>query len=147
MAFRCWNGRLGCQSPSRTFFSLEPFIQSVLFGSPYSGCRRFSGWPKDPCHKAPGTLWPAQNRLQPAFCVDRYHKSAQLRFAPAAPRYGPPRATRTVMTPPQAGRFTVKGPSLLRPFSIATAYGITWEGDETWESGGARPGTENHGLA
>jgi hypothetical protein len=63
-----------------------PIIQSVLFKSPYSGCGKFSGWPKAPCVKAPGTVWPAQNRLQPLFCVDRYSKT--YKAAPVPP--GPP---------------------------------------------------------
>jgi hypothetical protein len=51
------------------------------------------------------------------------------------------------MTPTQAGRFTVRGPSSTGPFSVATIDGIIWEGNENWTTTGARPGTENHGLS
>ncbi len=95
-------------------------IQSVLFGSPYSGCRRFSGWPKEPCHQAPvGNVWPPQRNAPGAIlCVDKYRKT--LRVAPRvlAPRWGPPRATQTVMIPTQKGRFTVAGPSTVGPWTV-----------------------------
>jgi hypothetical protein len=49
--------------------------------------------------------------------------------------------------PTQAGRFTVRGPSSTGPYSVATAYGIIWMGDEQWDVTTPRPGTENHGWS
>lgn len=37
----------------------EPFIQSVLYQSPYSGCARFSGWKPATCPKVNNTCWPS----------------------------------------------------------------------------------------
>jgi hypothetical protein len=121
-----------------------PIIQSVLFKSPYSGCGKFSGWPKAPCIQAPGSVWPAQNRLQPLYCVDRYSKTykAMPRVAQVAIVH-----RTTAYKPTQAGRFTVKGPSSAGPYSVATAEGIIWMGDEQWDVATPRPGTENHGWS
>lgn len=49
-----------------------PFVQSVLFKSPYSGCPQFSGWEKVPCGTIPSPYWPAQRNAPGAImCVDR----------------------------------------------------------------------------
>ena len=48
-------------------------IQSVLFKSPYSGCRSFSGWPRSPaCGPSPGSYPPPQTSCAPLACVDGY---------------------------------------------------------------------------
>jgi hypothetical protein len=121
--------------------------QSVLYQSPYSGCGKFTGWAKEPCQKAPGIVWPAQRNAPGALlCVDRYHKVPRVIPRVPGPKWGPPRATRTLMTATQAGRFTVRGPSSAGPFSVATIDGIIWAGAENWTITGARPGTESHGL-
>lgn len=109
-------------------------IQSVLFKSPYSGCRSFSGWKPAPCQPAPfQTTWPSPYKAPGAIlCVDRYQKTWKTPGTPARPRYGPPRATVTMSTPPQAGRFLCAGPSSTGPFTVVSHRGIIWGGSEPW---------------
>jgi hypothetical protein len=125
-----------------------PFVQSVLYQSPYSGCRRFSGWPPQPSIQPPGTTFPSPYNTPGAIlCVDRYQKTFKPLGTPATPRYGPPRATFTSLTPAQGGRFTVAGPSSKGPFTYGQQRGICWGGDTQWpiSSGGGGSG-HNLGL-
>lgn len=47
-------------------------LHSQLYGSPYSGCRCFSGWTRPVCPKAPGASWPpSYNAPGALLCVDR----------------------------------------------------------------------------
>jgi hypothetical protein len=120
-------------------------IESVLFTSPYSGCRSFSGWPAAPCQQAPGNAWPPQRNAPGAIlCVDRYKKTLRPMQKPLPPKYGPPRATVTCATPTQNGRFTIRGPSTAGPW---TRYaGWDEKGTDEFESGGMGAGGHNHGL-
>jgi hypothetical protein len=124
-----------------------PFVQSVLYQSPYSGCRRFSGWPPPTCTQPPGTTAPSPYNAPGAIlCADRYQKTFKPLPKPAMPRYGPPRATFTSSTPTQQGRFTVvAGPN--GPFTYGTQEGIQWGGDAPdYKIGSGGPG-QNLGLA
>jgi hypothetical protein len=122
-----------------------PFVQSVLYPSPYSGCRRFSGWPRPPT--PPGTTAPSPYNAPGAIlCVDRYQKTFKPLPTPASPRYGPPRATVTCSTPTQGGRFTVAGPSSKGPFTYGQQSGITWEGDTDWPISSGGGSSHNLGL-
>jgi hypothetical protein len=130
--------------PHLFLFPVEPFIQSVLFGSPYSGCRRFSGWPKEPCHKAPGTVWPPQRNAQGAIiCADHYHKSLRVVPRVPGPKWGPCRATVTLSTPTQAGRFTIRGPSTTGPWTYGDRTGLYL----VFKTGTGGSGGHNQGLA
>jgi hypothetical protein len=77
-----------------------------------------------------------------SFCVDRYHKSWKPYPVPVRP---PGPALRRIMAPTQAGRFTVRGPSSGGPFSVASANGIIWMGNEIWGVTSGGPG-QNLGL-
>lgn len=108
-----------------------PFVQSVLFKSPYSGCCKFSGWPPQTCNKnVGGTTWPSPyNRPGAILCVDRYQKTWKPPGMPDSPKYGP-RATTTVMTPPYRLR-AIAGPSSRGPFTYVQIEGICWGGQQT----------------
>jgi hypothetical protein len=130
--------------PHLFLFHVE-LIQSVLFGSPYSGCQRFSGWPKEPCHKAPGTVWPAQRNAPGALlCVDHYHKSLRIRQRVPEPKWGPCRATQTVMIAPQAGRFTICGPSTVGPWTRFSHWDE--KGTDEYSTTGLGGSGHNYGL-
>lgn len=133
--------------PHLFLFPVEPFIQSVLFGSPYSGCRRFSGWPKEPCHKAPvGNVWPPQRNAPGAIiCADHYHKSLRVPARVPGPKWGPCRATMTSSTPTQQGHFVICGPSTMGPYSHYAGW--DWTGGDEWEVGTAGGSGHNQGLA
>jgi hypothetical protein len=75
-------------------------------------------------------------------CVDRY-KPARRHDRVPAPKYGPARASVTVMQATQAGRFTIAGPSSNGPFTIET--GADWYGS-TWGVTGPGAGGNNLGL-
>jgi hypothetical protein len=75
-------------------------------------------------------------------CADRYHKKWKPWGTPVKP---PPPQLRRVMAATQAGRFTIRDPSSGGPFSVATIYGITWAGDESWGITPGGPG-QNFGL-
>jgi hypothetical protein len=124
------------------------FVESVLFQSPYSGCRNFSGWPPQTCNRnVGGTTAPSPYRAPGAIlCVDRYQKSFRPLQRPASPRYGPPRATVTLTTPTQQGRFTVAGPSSGGPFTHGTQEGICWGGSAPFYSTGSGGPGQNLGL-
>lgn len=71
-----------------------PFVQSVLFKSPYSGCGKFSGWQKAPCAQMPvQTSWPSPYNAPGALaCVDRGRRHpggsqnvSQAHFRPSRP--------------------------------------------------------------
>lgn len=52
-----------------------PLIESVLFGSPYSGCRCFSGWAQPATAKIPrNTSWPSPYGQGATMCVDQYRE-------------------------------------------------------------------------
>jgi hypothetical protein len=113
--------------------------QSVLYQSPYSSR---SGWPRAKCLQPPDKIWPSP--CNPPGAILRADPKSWKPKSPG-PLDGPSRATQTVMTPTQAGRFTVQGPSARGPFSVATAYGIIWHGNEEWATTSGGPG-QNLGL-
>ena len=98
-------------------------IQSTLFTSPYSGCRNFSGWPKDPCSGPPPSSYPPPGRaLTAALCVDGYRpgwrqrnpiqnaltglQPVQWRPCPVIPRT----SFKVCAGPSTAGPMTVRNP-------------------------------------
>jgi len=110
----------------------------VLFPSPYSGCRCFSGWnevaPDLP--KAPTNVYPAQRNAPGAIlCADRYRKISAQRNTPTRPI---PLAPSPVPRagPTQAGRFLVAGPSSTGPFSVADISGGTFDTGPKWTLSG-----------
>jgi hypothetical protein len=126
-----------------------PFLESVLFQSPYSGCRRFSGWTlgQGAIVHPPGTTAPSPYNASGAIlCADRYQKRRQVSGTPASPHYGPARATFTSSIPTQAGRFTVVGPSSKGPFTYGQQGGICWGGDTDWPTSSGSGSGHNLGL-
>lgn len=116
-------------------------IQSVLFGSPYSGCAGFSGWPRSACVQVPAqSYWPAQNNARGAImCVDRGHHPPappgirmvrpglnnwqhMIPQAIVPPASLLPRATATVLKPPY-NLHPISDPSSSGPYTIHTGYG------------------------
>jgi hypothetical protein len=77
-------------------------------------------------------------------CADRYQKSFKPLGTPLAPKAGPPRATVTMATPTQQGRFTVQGPNTTGPFNRYAGWDE--KGGDTFESGGVGAGGHNLGL-
>lgn len=123
-----------------------PFVQSVLFKSPYSGCCKFSGWKAPALRQVPGTTWPSPYNAPGAIlCVDRYQKTWKPPGTPASPKYGPARATVTSMVT-QNRKFLVSGPSSRGPFTYVQITGICWAGNQTGyvRSGGTG---QNGGLS
>jgi len=124
-----------------------PFVESVLFQSPYSGCRRFSGWTPPVCPKPPGTTFPSPYNAPGAIlCVDRYKKTWKGPGSPIRPIQLPPSPIGRG-APTQAGRFTVKGPSSTGPFTYGTQRGIMWGGEAPVYSAGSGGPGQNLGLA
>lgn len=125
-----------------------PLIQSVLYQSPYSGCRKFSGWRPQTCQSPPvQTTAPSPYNAPGAIlCVDRYTKTWKPYGTPIRPIQLPPRATMTSSVPMQAGRFTVKGPSVTGPFTVVSHRGICWGGSEQWGSTPGGGSGHNMGL-
>jgi hypothetical protein len=105
-----------------------PFVESVLYQSPYSGCRCFSGWKsKAACPQPPGTTFPSPYAAPGAILsVDRYQKSWKAHGSPIKPIQLPPSPIR--MGAPTQQRFTIAGPSSKGPFTYADVYGICWGG-------------------
>ena len=105
-----------------------PFVQSVLYRSPYSGCCRFSGWPPAPCVQPPGRTFPSPYNAPGAIlCAERYPKTWKAHGTPIKPIQLPPSPVR-MGAPTQQGRFTIAGPSSKGPFTYADIYGICWGG-------------------
>jgi hypothetical protein len=131
-------------------------IQSVLYPSPYSGCKAFSGWAVTRQPQAPGAYWPPQtfgpssgrgrNAPGAILSVDSYRPGwAERRVSKSlvAPGQLPPRAILTLCTPTQKGKFTIQGPSTAGPW---TTYSH-WDELGTDEYGSASHGAgHNFGL-
>jgi hypothetical protein len=122
-------------------------IQSLLFGSPYSGDPGFSGWRAPKCPTPPGTTWPPQRNApglilsadsyRPGWTEGRVAKTVLI--APPLP----PRAILTSCTPTQKGKFTIQGPSTAGAWT--TYFG--WDEKGTDEYGSASHGAgHNLGL-
>lgn len=110
----------------------------VLFASPYSGCRCYSGWQEitPGGAKLATNVWPAQRNAPGAIlCADRYHKAAQtldtLTASIALAQNPVPRGA-----PTQGGRFLVSGPSSSGPFTVANISGGTYDSGPKWGIGG-----------
>jgi hypothetical protein len=121
-----------------------PFVQSTLFGSPYSGCASFSGWaPGAKCNvrtwltssaaSRPLVSWPGPSTTKathhqvpvPVFSrPSRPYPSVVLGLS-SEPYPGSgmiPAQIRKIYPPLQGGRFTVKGPSAAGPFTFMGSY-------------------------
>jgi len=124
-----------------------PFVQSVLFQSPYSGCRCFSGWTPQTCIKPVGGTFPSPYNAPGAIlCADRYTKTWKTPASPIRPIQLPPRPIRMGAST-QAGRFTVKGPSSTGPFTYGTQRGFMWGGEAPiYSVGSGGAGGHNLGL-
>ena len=101
-------------------------IQSVLYPSPYSGCRNFSGWPKDPCQGPPPSAYPPHSRASaPLLCVDRYRAGCKDRngfWWDHRANLSPPRAKIRYVGPVQGGKFTISGPSTAGPVTVRNPF-------------------------
>lgn len=130
---------------SKPKFHMEPpKIESVLFSSPYSGCRQFSGWALYSCVKPGGTTFPSAYAAPGArLCVERYHKVAQGPKTPLAPKCGPARATVTLSTPPYRLR-AIQGPSSSGPWTVYSHFDE--KGGDEFGSGPTRGAGHNLGL-
>lgn len=124
-----------------------PLIQSVLFPSPYSGCRSFSGWPKQTC---PGITVSTEGRQQtgrgPLFCVDPARRPApgaqnvqRGHFRPSAPypswvlgpggepvKPMPTFCTQVPGKPPYNIAKGIRGPSTMGPLTYGIAGGVVY---------------------
>jgi hypothetical protein len=121
-----------------------PFVQSVLYQSPYSGCAQFSGFGAQAAAPSPVTAQPGPQG-QPGqinLCADRYHKTWKPYGTPVRP---PPPQQLRVMAATQQGRFTVQGPSSTGPFTIGRTRGIVWGGEKHFGITPGGPG-QNLGL-
>lgn len=115
----------------------SPLIQSVLFTSPYSGCRKFSGWKPDPCtpvsyqsnfgsRQSPGPIMCADKARgsKPQYCQLQSGPSLRTRiWTRFIPAYGNPpdrpydqRRIQTVSIVPYKLR-PIAGPSATGPFT------------------------------
>lgn len=120
-----------------------PYVQSVLFKSPYSGCAQFSGWKKAACGTIPSPYWPAQNNAPGArMCVDRFRKAQGLpvlqrvHYRPSRPYPGAvcgaggealkpaPRIVRPTPPKPAYNLHAIAGPSATGPYTFGIARGI-----------------------
>lgn len=98
-------------------------IQSVLFQSPYSGCRNFSGWKPDPCSGPPPSSYPPQQTsVAPRVASDGYRPGFRQRnpvgrvpVAAQAFQYRPcpvipARTFRVCQGPSTSGPITIRNP-------------------------------------
>lgn len=133
-----------------------PLIQSVLFTSPYSGCRSFSGWPPPTCQPIPGNVRATQQTgRSPLFSVDRVQRPTPLiqnlqrgHFRPSSPYpswvIGPggepvkpmPCIIRPpVGKPPYSIAKGIRGPSTMGPVTYGIAGGIIGPGGQDFVTG------------
>lgn len=99
-------------------------VQSVLFQSPYSGCRSFSGWPKDPCQGPPPSSYPPQQTsLAPRLCVDSYRPGFRQRNPIKIATAGlQPVQRRACPVIPTRSFKVCQGPSTMGPMTIRNPW-------------------------